>query len=221
MRLFSSCFLGCCLFFQTVNVNAMGCLQFARQTAQEYGINKEIPLKIETDFDVDEGIQKDVIGRLSVFVIFVNIKEGDFFGLFFESLGDAIGVRNRELTVECYHQAANYGNVSATIKWARAVFVQYSLDLFNYRQEVVEKIQKIVSVVKAGGIINPQNSVELFKLLASYYCGEGTFEKAEECYREANVIASTKMKEPYKSQALESVSQAIKNLENLKKLEGL
>ena len=218
MRLFSSCFLGCCLFFQTVNVNAMGCLQFARQTAQEYGINKEIPLKIETDFDVDEGIQKNVTGRLSNFFVLASIKVDDFLGLFFESLGDAIGIQDRRLTVECYHQAANYGNVSATIKWARAVFIQYPRDLDEYQQEAFDKIQNAAVAIKSGEVVvrDPQDSVELFKLLASYYCGKEAFDKAKKCYMEAMGIINTRTKEPYKSQDLESINQLMKRLESLK-----
>ena len=215
MRLFSACFLGCCLFFQTVNVNAMGCLQFARETARKYGINKEIPLKIKTDFDVDEGVQKDVTGRLSNFFVLASIKVDDFLGLFFESLGDAIGIQDRRLTVECYHQAANYGNVSATIKWARAVFIQYPRNLREYEREAFEKLQNTAKDIEGSKVIlDPHLSVEIFKLLAGYYAGEGELEKAKMYFEKAKAVVREKFDEDYKEQILEHIDSLMRNLED-------
>ena len=168
--------------------------QFIKSLAQPFHVERQIENNIDVEIS-DDDLEIAKTHLLGVMKLQSEIPPDILFGWCWFELGNLLEFKIPVHAVTCFQIAANFGLTQAKIKFAELVLQRFPEDFKSLKLSAIGHMGQLATGIDRKTIaIHPIFAVSVFKIMGSYYCGEGDLAKAGDCFKKAKQLIDEQIK---------------------------
>jgi tetratricopeptide (TPR) repeat protein len=170
----------------------MSDVQFIQKLAQPFNLKPDSQGFVEIKPDVDIGdsdFKRAELHLRQVLKLQAEILPNIFWGWCWFELATLLEYKVPICAVAYYGISAKLGLIQAKIKFAELVLQRFPGNFKELEKEAIGHIGCLAEAIDCNKIVtHPTFSVSVFKILGSFYCGEGNLEQSREYFLRAKQI---------------------------------